>query len=102
MTPGEFNELLAVSECLEPVTLADHCDRLAEILKLGFSALCCVWGGKEITPETFEPYRSLDDAAPSRPEYASPSAGAAWFGSLTGRTPQDGNRRGPGREPHGQ
>lgn len=49
LTPGQFDEWLAWSR-LEP----DPVMRIAEILKLGFSAVCLAWG-MEFDPEILDP-----------------------------------------------
>lgn len=83
ITPRAFDELWAVSQHLEPVTLADHFDRIAEILKLGFTALCGCQGMKA-EPGMFEPRPAEPDEQAKSSEYVSPESGAVWFVATTG------------------
>ena len=75
MTPEEFDEWRAYRE-LEP----DPLGRIAEILKLGFVAVCGAWG-LNLTPDTFDP--AAETASPVAE--VTPNQGAQMVGSCLGR-----------------
>jgi hypothetical protein len=68
LSPREFDEWVAFRR-IEP----DPDDRLREIVKLGFAALCRAWG-MEISPHDLDPWAE-DEAA----ELVSPNQAAATF-----------------------
>jgi hypothetical protein len=63
--PGQMDEWLAYEQ-IEP----DQEDRLREVLKIGFAALCQAWGSKR-EPKDFDPWHK------DEPQIVSPESAAA-------------------------
>jgi len=82
LTPEELDWWIAYRE-LEP----DPIDRIAEILKLGFTTLCRCWGGK-VTPDDFEIRPTAKEGEPT----VGPRQARQMIEAITGDIDGHGNR----------
>lgn len=77
LTPRQFDEWIAF-RTIEP----DIEERIVEILKRGFAALCNVQGA-ELSPNDFDPVDNEQNQA-AREQTVSPAQGAAMFATSFG------------------
>jgi hypothetical protein len=82
MTPGEMDRWRAFRQ-LQP----DPLERIAVILKLGFTAICNSWGAK-LHPDDFEPAAEKK----AKDDVMTPNQAAALATSMLGRPHGIGNR----------